>query len=846
MMNIIKRRIVITIITTVIILGFSFGPLSPVRADDPETSIDLGSGMVYYPAPDHSYNPEIEDFGAASGEVEDKAFEDTHPEDKYVENDLSLTAHPRYVDAEDDGTSYIYIAITGTGYGETDFYYESGSGISYSWDPYQVELSIQHKQENVDAYLGVRTEKNIGINTCGEEEEGDDYEPTQGDLALEAAGFVPYIGDYIDMTNFAQTTYEVIDNEGEGKNNAAEQVDCGDSGYDAEVGQVWNIEEIDEDFYDDGIAFTFGTEVLWEIDGEEDNLHEELEIEATIKNRQEQNPPGVPPDVSFEDGAEASVEIPIRNAEPEVDEFEVEDEPISLSVGDPISPEINFGFNNKAGCTEAQYEAKLEYRLDNMRSYETIDTYDVTIDENDLDDVEIDWRLKEPPDELDLKMTLTAEDEYGGWEKIEEENTDIVICYDKTKPEIQEFGIEEPIEYDGSTIIPQINFEFSNQGYCTDVEYDTELKYSFDYMDDNYVLLDTYTFTINDHSINDIDIDLDTGEYPPKEIDMKITLTASEEYGGWEVTDTTSAEMSSTAKPEIQEFEVENGPLKSPGNALLPDINFEFDNIGDYDEIEYDAELAYWLQITGSTTSSDDEMMSSNYEIVDHYEFTTGHHHLDDVVIESEDDDWYPAHDQLVLKMTLTAEEEYGGWEVTEIVTVDVEILSNNEFPDWDTRYEDGDTISYSLSNNQGTYTVHESIEVDTVPENLKNCQDVQITVDWGDGSTSSNTLTAPEDDWEWNPYNSFTPGTWSVEITFGRDFRPWQETVNYVIEVEHSGFIPFGIFETDSIEMEEAIELNADEEDIWFYVSEDMTYLIDQTNEELKVYEVVETDEKR
>jgi len=307
-----------TMSITIMLLISLFGIMSPVRAsdDEPETSIDQGDGQVYYPKPGHSYNPDIEEFGAASGKVEDTAFKDTHPNDAYVENDLSLTAHPRYVDSEDDGTTYIYIDITGTGYGETAFYYDSGSKISYDTDPYQLELTIGHKQENIEnAHLDIQTSQNVGINTCGDEAEGNDYAPTQGDLALEAASFIPYVGDFIGMASFAQTTYQVIDNDGEGRNNQVVDAPSGDSGSDAEVGQEWNIDKNHEDFYDDdGIAFTFGTEVKWQI-GEDEDAYEELEIEATIKNRQVMNPSSGPPDESFEDGAEASVEIPIKNGE---------------------------------------------------------------------------------------------------------------------------------------------------------------------------------------------------------------------------------------------------------------------------------------------------------------------------------------------------------------------------------------------------------------------------------------------------------------------------------------------------------------------------------------------------
>lgn len=146
-----------TISITLMLLISLFGVMSSVRATD-KPSIDQGDGLVYYPKPSHSYYPDIEEFGAASGKVEDTAFEDTHPDDACVENDLSLTAHPRYVNSEDDGTTYIYIDITGTGYGETDFYYDSGSKISYDSEPYQLELTIGHKQGNIEnAHLNIHT-----------------------------------------------------------------------------------------------------------------------------------------------------------------------------------------------------------------------------------------------------------------------------------------------------------------------------------------------------------------------------------------------------------------------------------------------------------------------------------------------------------------------------------------------------------------------------------------------------------------------------------------------------------------------------------------------------------------
>jgi len=164
-----------------------------------------------------------------------------------------------------------------------------------------------------------------------------------------------------------------------------------------------------------------------------DSLPDEARLEISTKNifgTYHRNDGLVNHDI----GAEASVEIPIKNAEPEgdFDKVDIEDaEVIEESDGDYVlEPEItlydDFLQGNPANCEEAVYDIKIEYEEedDYWREITTLET------NIEFDGYEVyyndDNRVEIPADggqgDVNVRVTLTAHDEYGGWEESVEES----------------------------------------------------------------------------------------------------------------------------------------------------------------------------------------------------------------------------------------------------------------------------------------------------------------------------------------------------------------------------------------------------------------------------------------
>jgi len=139
------------------------------------------------------------------------------------------------------------------------------------------------------------------------------------------------------------------------------------------------------------------------------------------------------------DGAEASVEIPIKNAEPELDEdHDRVDGPVYASdfLGDNyIYPDIGIDdLENRANCHEAEYVIDVYYKHDDMWDFEFTRERTKTIGSDYLYSIEM-----ELPDEYDgdveIRLTITTKDEYGAWEKeVEDTFNAINECDDDDPP----------------------------------------------------------------------------------------------------------------------------------------------------------------------------------------------------------------------------------------------------------------------------------------------------------------------------------------------------------------------------------------------------------------------------
>ncbi len=131
--------------------------------------------------------------------------------------------------------------------------------------------------------------------------------------------------------------------------------------------------------------------------------------------------PEIPDSWETADGAEASVDITLKNAKPEVDESDVQvedDEPVktSESLDDYlVHPTINIDLDNKGDCT-AKYWAEIHYKPTDDWSYDYAGT--TLISRSDGKISTIGMEVSDGFDGyIDVKIDLEAKEEYGSWQK---------------------------------------------------------------------------------------------------------------------------------------------------------------------------------------------------------------------------------------------------------------------------------------------------------------------------------------------------------------------------------------------------------------------------------------------
>ncbi|MFO7791540.1 MAG: hypothetical protein R6W73_00975 [Candidatus Saliniplasma sp.] len=119
------------------------------------------------------------------------------------------------------------------------------------------------------------------------------------------------------------------------------------------------------------------------------------------------------------DSEETSFEIDIKNAKPDVENVDVDDVTTSESSGDnSIHPDIYLDLDNKAGCEVAKYDVDIEYKYSS--SYEYVTTRTVTIEDSGDPLPAVEMTIPEDFDgDIDIRLIITAKDEYGGWETLE-------------------------------------------------------------------------------------------------------------------------------------------------------------------------------------------------------------------------------------------------------------------------------------------------------------------------------------------------------------------------------------------------------------------------------------------
>ncbi len=190
----------------------------------------------------------------------------------------------------------------------------------------------------------------------------------------------------------------------------------------------WRKEEdIEEDWkYQTQIGpytYAAGTTFQYQIPVE-DGIPDEINLPISVKN--EMGMWSSSGDAISEwDGAEASVEIPIRNAEPEIEDIDTDDDHYTTSESggtDLVQPELMVDLENQAKCDDAMYDLYAYVDDEENIAPDELDyTHETFWHRNresvtiaiDLGDFGIDYGES---GELWIMVLIEARDKYGGWE----------------------------------------------------------------------------------------------------------------------------------------------------------------------------------------------------------------------------------------------------------------------------------------------------------------------------------------------------------------------------------------------------------------------------------------------
>lgn len=123
--------------------------------------------------------------------------------------------------------------------------------------------------------------------------------------------------------------------------------------------------------------------------------------------------------INFADGAEASVEIPIKNAEPtEVEQLGTDADHYDAGEGSSVVSPIfkDLKLTNPAQCTDVTYEVEIELRAGWTDGFETLTYSWITHDEELNKQVNIYVPEGTVNEEVDIRYSVSTSDTYGGWE----------------------------------------------------------------------------------------------------------------------------------------------------------------------------------------------------------------------------------------------------------------------------------------------------------------------------------------------------------------------------------------------------------------------------------------------
>ena len=350
--------------------------------------------------------------------VEQDIAEDEYESDENVENAISLDVDVYDTNSmTDGGNEYteIKVRVTADAYADSvsgtpplDYLYYNGYGINlagYFTSPYS---------DADPGTLDISTSENFGTQTTGEDWYNQNRE---NEISFDAKGFAEDAAwGFYDAVSpvpigWASTVADNIE---------ATQVDeyignARDFGEEASIDFLNELECEPEET-------TYQAQTVFEFQVPHDASEYTLHLSATSLLGFWDDSGALPPSLrDVKESAEATVDIPIKNAEPDVvsgldtdkDHYEASE------YSDSVYPDFDgLVVENPAGCNEPVYEVKIEWSPEWDQGWETL-TYDWLThgEEIDKDNVAI---TGIPDDgevyDVNIRYTIEVDDEYGGWE----------------------------------------------------------------------------------------------------------------------------------------------------------------------------------------------------------------------------------------------------------------------------------------------------------------------------------------------------------------------------------------------------------------------------------------------
>ena len=489
--------------------------------DDPEPDNE----PVYFQAE----GTPSEDFKTTYGDVTEQDAYDGPFELAYTghgihgwwwDNGIALSSRVETI-MEGAGSNWVYVNVSATGWYEYSEYNDledittkpnNRNDIDYSGVtqiPLQVELT---KGDCNDLYF--EPGSHTAVNMTDGPEGGDEDEDRSGlrDTAEFGIEWAAGLKDPIGAIDIGEFLYEQWKARGASDHDGIEDIlppdDNSDSGKGAFIQQTWDHKyelwwDTDQPYFG---QFNVATEFLLKVPTS--SLPDEARLEISTKNifGTYHRHDGL---VNHDIGAEASVEIPIRNAEPELDEDEITveyDEPVKTSdsrYSDCIRPEIEIGkgfIDNPAGCEKAEYNVTVKYSIDE-EDWKELTTETMTITDSAELNPYIEIDDEEPEGEMYLEFHVSTKDEYGAWmqELDKDVNFDWVQC--DYRLDLEKFEIESDHMESYSITTHDDSFTWSESIHVI-MEYPDKYGEQFD---ETFIRIDWGNGEIVEHYICDWD-----------------------------------------------------------------------------------------------------------------------------------------------------------------------------------------------------------------------------------------------------------------------------------------------------------------------------------------------------